>query len=91
MKYQLIFTRTYNKKAANFLKLHPNLLNQYEKTIELLEINPKHPSLRLHKLKGKLSHLYSISINLSYRIIFQFLLKDNQIILIDVGDHSQVY
>lgn len=30
------------------------------------------PSNRLHKLKGKLKGLWSVSINMKYRIIFEF-------------------
>jgi mRNA-degrading endonuclease YafQ of YafQ-DinJ toxin-antitoxin module len=60
-------------------------------TLKLLEANPHHPSLRLHALKGKLHGLHSVSINISYRITLEFILKDEEIILINVGDHDQVY
>ena len=66
-------------------------MSQYEKTLKLLEINPKHPSLRLHKLDGKLSELYSVSINISYRICIDFLIENDIIIPIDVGRHDEVY
>lgn len=57
---EIIYTESYNKRASKFIKKHPDLLSQYQKTLELLEMNPHHPSLRLHKLKGKLSELHSI-------------------------------
>lgn len=66
-------------------------MTQYEKTLKLLEINPQHPSLRLHKLQGKLSELYAVSINISYRITLFFLLENDKIIPIDVGSHNDVY
>ena len=91
MKYTLIFTASYNRRAAKFLKKHPKLANLYKKTLLLLELNPLHPSLRLHKLNGKLDELYSVSINMSYRITFEFLIKGNQILLVNVGDHDSVY
>ena len=68
MSYKVTYTATYNKKASKFLKKHPSLVDKYQKTIELLESNPHHPSLRLHKLEGRLSECHSVSINLSYRI-----------------------
>jgi mRNA-degrading endonuclease YafQ of YafQ-DinJ toxin-antitoxin module len=55
MTWQLIFTDQYNRKAAKFIKQHPNALTQYIKALELLTVNPHHPSLRLHSLKRKLS------------------------------------
>ena len=88
---EIIYTDSYIKRARKFIKKHPELLSQYKKTLELLEINPQHPSLRLHKLKGKLSDLYSVSINISYRISIDFIIEDDKIILINVGSHDEVY
>lgn len=91
MPFKIIYTESYNKRAARFFKQHPQLLKQYKKTLELLILNPSHPSLRMHKLKGRLKDLYSISINISYRIIIVFIIKENTIIPIDIGGHKEVY
>jgi len=91
MKYKLIYTDSYIKKAKRFVKEHPELLTQYEKTLKILEINPHHPSLRLHPLKGKLKDLYSVSINISYRITLEFYFNDKEIVLVNVGHHDDVY
>jgi mRNA-degrading endonuclease YafQ of YafQ-DinJ toxin-antitoxin module len=88
---EIIFTESYNKKAKKFIQKHPELESQYVKTLKLLELNPFHPSLRLHKLTGKFKEIYSISINLLYRITLEFLIKNNQIIPIDIGSHDEVY
>ena len=89
--YVLVFTEQYNRRAANFLKRHPELRQQYLKTLQVLQANPQHPSLRLHPLKGKLSGLHSISINLSYRITLELWIQDARIIPVNVGDHDAVY
>ena len=89
--YALIFTERYTRQAARFLKRHPELRQQYLKTLQLLEANPYNPSLRLHPLHGKLDELHSVSINLSYRITLELLIKDEQIIPVNVGDHDAVY
>ncbi len=91
MPYQLVFTDSYNRRALRFLKRHPSLKAPYAKTLALLEINPHHPSLRLHALRGPLQGLHSVSINLSYRITLELLIQNEQIILINVGDHGAVY
>jgi mRNA-degrading endonuclease YafQ of YafQ-DinJ toxin-antitoxin module len=88
---EIIYTESYIKRAKKFIKKHPDLLSQYEKTLKLLEINPNHPSLRLHKLRGKLSELYSISINISYRISIDFLIEGDKIIPVDIGSHDELY
>jgi mRNA-degrading endonuclease YafQ of YafQ-DinJ toxin-antitoxin module len=87
MSYQLVFTDDYTRRALRFLKRHPDLKVQYAKTLALLEANPHHPSLRLHALAG----LHSVSINLSYRITLELLIRDRQVIPINVGDHDSVY
>lgn len=91
MSYQLVFTEQYNRRAARFIKRHPEVRNQYLKTLQLLEANPHHPSLRLHALQGKLSGLHSVSINLSWRITLELLIQDKHIIPVNIGDHDTVY
>ncbi len=91
MTYTLIYTNSYIKRASKFVKKHPDLVSQYEKTLKLLEIDPTHPSLRLHPLKGKLKELHSVSINISYRITLEFILVNKEIILVNVGHHDEVY
>ena len=89
--YRLLYPETYLKKAAKFIKKHPELRSQYQKTLELLELNPYHPSLRLHILQGRLSGLASVFINIGYRIVLEFIITDKEIVLVDVGNHDQVY
>ncbi len=91
MSWSLVFTVQYEKRALRFLKRHPELERQYLKTLQLLEANPFHPSLRLHRLSGRLTDLHSVSINLSYRITMEFLIENQEIIPVDVGNHDTVY
>ena len=91
MSYTLVFTEAYNRRAARWLKRHPELRQHYVKTLQLLEANPFHPSLRLHALSGKWQGLHSVSINLSYRITLELLIRDKEIVPINVGDHDAVY
>ena len=91
MSYRLVFTEQYTRRAMRFLKRHPELEKQYLKTLQLLELNPHHPSLRLHPLSGKLQALHSVSINLSYRITLELLIQDEQIIPVNVDDHDAAY
>jgi mRNA-degrading endonuclease YafQ of YafQ-DinJ toxin-antitoxin module len=91
MPYQLVFTDQYTHRALRFIKRHPDLKAQYTKTLALIEANPHHPSLRLHALSGRLAGLHSVSINLSYRITLELLIKHQQIIPINIGDHDVVY
>lgn len=91
MIWTLVYTEQYKKRVRRFLKRHPELEKQYLKSLQLLEANPFHPSLRLHQLSGRLSGLHSVSINLSYRITLEFLIQDQEIIPVNAGDHDAVY
>jgi len=89
--FKIELSDSYEKKVIKFFKKHKDIYPQYKKTIEILQHNPQHPSLRLHKLKGKLNQFSSVSINMSYRIIVDFIIIDDVIILIDIGSHDEVY
>ncbi|MEA3513759.1 MAG: plasmid stabilization protein [Campylobacterota bacterium] len=68
--------------------------NYYQKLINLslvLEVDPFHSSLKLHKLKGKLRFCHSVSINMKYKIAIDFMIKEKEIISIDIGIHDKVY
>ena len=91
MPYKLIYPESYIKRARKFLKKHPEIHNQYQKTLELLELNPYHPSLRLHSLQGRMNGLSSVSINISYRIVLELIIQGEEILLVNIGKHDQVY
>lgn len=91
MNYKIIITEEFDKKIKKFLKKHFDLYLKVSKTLTLLSDNPFHPSLRLHKLKGNLGEYHSVSIDMSYRIVIEFIIKDGEIIPIDIGSHDEVY
>lgn len=91
MSWTLLFTERYNRRAARFLQRHPELRDTYRKTLLLLEANPRHPSLRLHALKGRLQGLHSVPINISYRITLKLMIDGQRLIPIDIGSHDAVY
>lgn len=91
MSWRLAITDDYRERAQRFLQRHPDLAARYFRTIELLEANPHHPSLRLHALHGKLAGLHSVSINLSYRITIEMEIREHEIVPVNVGTHEEVY
>jgi len=66
------------------------LANRIEKQILLFEENPKHPSLRIHKLSGSHPNMWSISITMSIRMVY-LLLENDEALFIKIGTHDQVY
>jgi mRNA-degrading endonuclease YafQ of YafQ-DinJ toxin-antitoxin module len=91
MPFKIIFTDEYFKKEVKFLRKHPDLKALYRKTVTMLSQDPMHNSLRLHKLRGGKKELYSVSINMQYRITMEFYITEYEIVLIDIGTHGAVY
>lgn len=69
------------------LKKLPEALQEetFEK-ITLFENKKNHLSLKVHKLKGRLSGKYSFSVNYQTRVVFIY--HKNNAILISVSDHD---
>jgi len=91
MNYRLVFTHSYTRRAARFIRHHPELAGQYGKVLRLLEQDPFHPVLRLHKRKGRLGDLHAVSINIRYRVTLLLLVTEKEIVPVDIGSHDAVY
>ncbi len=70
-----------------FKKLPLDLQDEAKECIAVLASNPRHPSLRTHKLKGHLGGRWSCSVNYAYRIIFRYV-DAREIALLAIGDHD---
>jgi addiction module RelE/StbE family toxin len=78
----------YDKEfERQFLNLPKKIQKKACKKEAIFRTNPFHPSLRLHKLHGKLKDSWSISIDNKYRIIFK-VMKDGVILFVSVGLHA---
>ncbi|HRN96697.1 MAG TPA: type II toxin-antitoxin system mRNA interferase toxin, RelE/StbE family, partial [Candidatus Levybacteria bacterium] len=60
-----------------------------QKQLKLFTEDSKHPSLRTHKLKGKLSNSWSITIEGNMRMIYT--IKNNEALFFKIGNHDEVY
>lgn len=84
IKYAKKFYKSYGKLPA-FLQL---------KTISIIEKfinNPFDPSLKNHKLRGDIADKSAISVTRNFRIVFEKIDTYNEVIILDVGTHDQVY
>ena len=84
------FSRLVQEEIIRIRQKDKKLATRIEKQILLFEENPKHPSLRRHKLSGKLQEMWSISITMNIRMAYILLDKDNAL-FIKIGTHDQVY
>jgi len=83
------FSPELNKELKKIKKRDIILINKIEKQLLLFQKNPVHPSLRTHKLTGKLDNIWSISIDKNIRMLY---IQDNDsAYFFDVGTHDEVY
>ena len=80
------FKRSYKKRVRN----NSRLKKKFWEKMEIFLENPFFPQLRTHKLSGKLAGQWAFSVDDDCRIVFEFVGED-QVLLIDVGSHDEVY
>ena len=85
----IYFNRVFVKKLHKLQKKDKRIAEELKEKLSVFSNDPLLPSLRLHKLQGKLATLWSISLSDSYRVIFAYV--KNGIIFMDIGFHDEVY
>ena len=77
------------------IKRNPQLRLVIEQTLQQIELDVYHPSLKTHKLMGDLDDIWSCSVDYSYRILFEFTTDpatgDRAILLVNIGSHDEIY
>ena len=87
---KIAYSSKFEKSLRKIKKSQPQQISIISKQIKLFIKNPTHPSLRLHKLSGKLGKYYSLSAGSNLRIIFTW--KDAETVMsYQIGTHDQVY
>lgn len=88
MRFKL--SASVQKEINNYHKRNPELTQKIKKQLEAFSLNRLHPSLRTHKLSGKMSNSWSISINRNVRMLYA-LLPGGFAYFYMIGTHDEVY
>ena len=91
MSWTLATTAFFDRRARKLLAKHPDLRLRFIETMAQLRADPFQPSLRLHPLSGKLQGVQAVSLTYSYRITLTVQVTENEILLLDIGSHDEVY
>ncbi len=89
--YAVTAPRQFMRQARKFFKKHPDLKPRFKRLLEAMQNDPFRTSLGLHPLSGRLSACYAASLTSSYRVTLTLLIKEKEIILLDIGSHDGVY
>lgn len=91
MSWTLVTTAAFDRRARKFLSRHPDLRPCFAEVLGRLMADPFEPGLKLHALTGKLQGLQAVSLTYSYRITLTLQITADEILLIDLGSHDEVY
>lgn len=83
MSCEFVFSKKFQK---HFKSLNEQEKKQLKKKLELLAVNPLHPSLRTKRIQGT-PNLFECSVNMDVRVVW-FYEGERLIVLLDVGHHD---
>lgn len=85
IKYVGNFIKHFNKR----IEPHNNLSQKSNERIKLFLINPNHPILKDHPLRGDKIGFRAFSITGDIRVVYYT--KEDFVYFVDIGTHNQVY
>jgi mRNA-degrading endonuclease YafQ of YafQ-DinJ toxin-antitoxin module len=93
VKRVLIRSSSFVRAAKRIVKRYPQSIDAIRDALLLLESDAFHPTLRTHKLKGKLKGSWACCAGYDLRIVFRFGQDGGKeaVILETMGTHHEVY
>jgi mRNA-degrading endonuclease YafQ of YafQ-DinJ toxin-antitoxin module len=89
--FSLVTPQQFLRQARKFFKKHPDLRPPFTQLLEDLQRDPFQPHLGLHPLTGKLAGCHAVRLTYSYRVTLTLLITEQEIVLLDIGSHDEVY
>jgi addiction module RelE/StbE family toxin len=91
----LVWGTSFKRAFKKTVRHHPELSGRIGQALHRLASDPFDPLLRTHKLKGELSGTWACTVEYDCRIVFDFASNsesgEEEILLIDIGKHDEVY
>lgn len=84
---KISFSKNFIKKSTRLIKKNPQLEKSLVKQLSLFKKNNKHPSLRLHKLKGQRSDQLAVWIEDDLRALC--IQSNDEYVFFDLVKHDQ--
>ena len=86
---------SFKRAHKTLIRKRPDLKPKIIEILRLLALTPFTTSLQTHKLKGELTGSWACTVEYDCRIVFTFVEgekgEDDNILLIDIGSHDDVY
>ncbi len=88
---KLVWDASFRKSYKKRISKNPQLKKKFWDSLEVFVHSLFDQSLRTHKLTGKLNGLWSLSVDDDCRVVFKFMKNNEEVLLIDIGSHEEVY
>jgi mRNA-degrading endonuclease YafQ of YafQ-DinJ toxin-antitoxin module len=89
--FALVTTQFFLRRARKFFKKHPELRARFAQVVADLQQDPFAPHLGYHHLGGKLQGIQAVRLTDSYRVTLTIIISAQEVTLLDIGSHDEVY
>lgn len=86
---EIVFAPELEKELKRIKSKNRELFSKIQNKLTLFEKNISYPSLRHHKLTKRKEEVWSISIDMSVRMLY--VRENSNIYFFDIGTHEEVY
>jgi mRNA-degrading endonuclease YafQ of YafQ-DinJ toxin-antitoxin module len=90
MIVEVSFSPSFKRAFKKRIKGKADSELRFWQKLEQFTVDPFDPSLKTHKLSGKLKELWSFSVDYDERVLFYFT-EDEKAVFVDIGNHDEVY
>jgi mRNA-degrading endonuclease YafQ of YafQ-DinJ toxin-antitoxin module len=87
---EVSFSAPFKRAFKKRIKGNTELEARFWQKLEQFTADPFNPSLKTHKLSGKLKEFWSFSVGYAERVLFYFT-EDEKAVFVDIGSHDEVY
>ncbi|NJK53329.1 MAG: type II toxin-antitoxin system mRNA interferase toxin, RelE/StbE family [Leptolyngbyaceae cyanobacterium SU_3_3] len=91
----ITFASSFKRAYESLVRKRPDLKPKINTILRTLAATPFEPMLQTHKLKGQLVGSWACRVEYDCRIVFDFVdrpvTREEEILLIDIGSHDEVY
>lgn len=90
---EVSFSSPFKRAFKKRIKGKAELEARFWQKLAQFTVDPFDPSLKTHKLSGKLKDLWSFSLGYDERVIFYFTdeTDEKKAVFVDIGSHGDVY
>ena len=91
MTKNIILGKVFIKHFKARIEGHQNLESKFRERVALFLEDRQNPTLKDHKLSGRLNKHRSFSITGDYRVVYLEEEREILFLFVDIGTHNQVY